>query len=681
MAAISESTASETAASSTTKSAAEEAGRALASAGPVTKLIVAIHGIGDQYRYATIRSVVTRFGRHFDFPAATPLGSFYAPDGSISAFRLPAPPDPPGGLGGIGFAEVYWADIPRAIQKKGYTIEEAKAWAGTVVERIRARYGPELKKQFDFQSEDFRDAANVLLEMIETIKILANLLFLAEKMGFPKFDLDDLLTSYLGDVQLVADFPAKRQKILQRFSDVLDALWKGVLLKQESKPEIYIVAHSEGTVIAFMALLRAMSLPTRGEVAPPPRPEWIDQVRGFMTIGSPIDKHLILWPSVWDAYNTPGPPVNPPIRWRNYYDYGDPVGFDLDTARDWMKDHRWNPAFEFEQKDDFGFSRYPLPGAAHNDYWSDEVVFGHFIQTVVGAPPALGCDFTAPKWNRNLARIFSYVSPYLLAFLLLYGGTCLLAKALQAYAAPAPAPHPATSAAAAPAANTLRGKPYVVQWWYKVQTEDQSMISLGGAILNGIGISCLLAGTTMAARIPRLTRKTGWRLLAAALFVLFAVPYVLLVDARTRCWLGFYRGPSGVTVEEAWVPTIVTLLLALGVVLFSMLSWHLRHPPVWLAPLLRGARPLTVPGSVAILLIIAYRVRFEYSEDNSLWPLLLSSGIFLYLWWLAIRLFDLIFIWHRYTRHAVLQRYLGKMRPARKEREKSTRPDETPATG
>ena len=468
MAAISESTASETAASSTTKSAAEEAGRALASAGPVTKLIVAIHGIGDQYRYATIRSVVTRFGRHFDFPAATPLGSFYAPDGSISAFRLPAPPDPPGGLGGIGFAEVYWADIPRAIQKKGYTIEEAKAWAGTVVERIRARYGPELKKQFDFQSEDFRDAANVLLEMIETIKILANLLFLAEKMGFPKFDLDDLLTSYLGDVQLVADFPAKRQKILQRFSDVLDALWKGVLLKQESKPEIYIVAHSEGTVIAFMALLRAMSLPTRGEVAPPPRPEWIDQVRGFMTIGSPIDKHLILWPSVWDAYNTPGPPVNPPIRWRNYYDYGDPVGFDLDTARDWMKDHRWNPAFEFEQKDDFGFSRYPLPGAAHNDYWSDEVVFGHFIQTVVGAPPALGCDFTAPKWNRNLARIFSYVSPYLLAFLLLYGGTCLLAKALQAYAAPAPAPHPATSAAAAPAANTLRGKPYVVQWWYKV---------------------------------------------------------------------------------------------------------------------------------------------------------------------------------------------------------------------
>lgn len=206
------------------------------------------------------------------------------------------------------------------------------------------------------------------------------------------------------------------------------------------------------------------------------------------------------------------------------------------------------------------------------------------------------------------------------------------------------------------------------------------MMSLGGTILNVTGITCLLAGTTMAARIPRLTRKGKWRLIAAALFVLFAVPYLLLVDARTRCWLGFFPGRPGVTVDDAWVPTIVTLAVAFGIVLFSTLSWHLRHPPAWLAPLLRGARPLTVPGSVAIILLIAYRVRFEYSENHSLWPLLLSSGIFLYLWWLAIRLFDLIFIWHRYTRHAVLQRYLGEMRPARKERERKAATEPAPST-
>lgn len=208
------------------------------------------------------------------------------------------------------------------------------------------------------------------------------------------------------------------------------------------------------------------------------------------------------------------------------------------------------------------------------------------------------------------------------------------------------------------------------------------MISLAGTILNVTGITCLLTGTTLAARIPRLTRKPWWRMLAAALFVLFAALYVILVDARTRFWLGFHRGPPGVTVEEAWGPTIVTLLVALGIVLFSILSWQLRHPPDWLEPLLRGARPLTVPGSAAVLALIAFRVRYDYAEDTSLWPLIISSGIFLYLWWLAIRLFDLIFIWHRYTRGAVLQRCLGKMRPARKEREKTTaEQSETTATG
>lgn len=222
-----------------------------------------------------------------------------------------------------------------------------------------------------------------------------------------------------------------------------------------------------------------------------------------MTIGSPIDKHLILWPSIWDAFNKPGLPVSPPIRWRNYYDHGDPIGFDLDTAREWMgdPDHFWKPAFEFRKQDDFGLSRHMLPGAAHNDYWEDEVVSGHFIETVVGAQSKDGRTFAAQNWDRTWAKIISYVSPYLLALVLLYTGTYRLVKALDAYAPP--------------------------------------MVSLGETILVATVITYLLAGTTIAARIPRLTRKLGLRLLAAALFVLFAAPYVLLVDARTRCWLGF----------------------------------------------------------------------------------------------------------------------------------------------
>jgi hypothetical protein len=188
-------------------------------------------------------------------------------------------------------------------------------------------------------------------------------------------------------------------------------------------------------------------------------------VRGFMTIGSPIDKHLILWPEIWRQFYTPGPPVDPPIKWRNYYDYGDPVGFDLDTARAWMKEHGWAAAFEFRDEDDIGFSRYPLPGAAHNDYWGDGGVFGHFIETVLKVKPAAGRSFANRPPNRWWARAISYFVPYLLAFLLLYTGVYLLDKALRAYAAPArPAGEGTPQQAAAPASP--QSDAYLVQWWH-----------------------------------------------------------------------------------------------------------------------------------------------------------------------------------------------------------------------
>jgi hypothetical protein len=191
------------------------------------------------------------------------------------------------------------------------------------------------------------------------------------------------------------------------------------------------------------------------------------------------------------------------------------------------------------------------------------------------------------------------------------------------------------------------------------------MISLAKMILNVGGITFLLAGTTVAARIPRLTRVAWWRIFAWVLFLCFAALYVLLVDAPTRCWLGFSRGGPTTTTADAVLPTIITLLMAAGSAAFSALTWYVHRPPDWLVPLLRGTRPLTIPVSIAVVLLIAYRMILDHSADRSLWPLILSSGIFLYLWWLSIRLFDLIFVWHRYTRGAVLQRHLSRMRPGR----------------
>src|ERR1043165_5602535 len=125
-----------------------------------------------------------------------------------------------------------------------------------------------------------------------------------------------------------------------------------------------------------------------------------------MTMGSPLDKHILLWPGLWKSL-TPGLAnslfSSRRIPWRNYYDYGDPVGFKLDSVRAWLKQQKCT-AFQFDTKHDHGFARYLLPGEAHNEYWNDPDVFEHFIKEVVSSP---GQTFDAPKSK----LIISVLSP------------------------------------------------------------------------------------------------------------------------------------------------------------------------------------------------------------------------------------------------------------------------------
>src|SRR5258708_25386586 len=83
---------------------------------------------------------------------------------------------------------------------------------------------------------------------------------------------------------------------------------------------IYIIAHSEGTGVSFRGLLSAMST-IQG-----PDDDWIDLVKGYMTIGSPLNKHIVIWPSLWQWLQpAPGRKRSHPIRWRNSYDFAQPV--------------------------------------------------------------------------------------------------------------------------------------------------------------------------------------------------------------------------------------------------------------------------------------------------------------------------------------------------------------------
>jgi hypothetical protein len=375
--------------------------RPAAGRGPVTRVVVAVHGIGDQQSFATIQAVVNQFCTFYCEPAGVPLGNFHT---KTPGFTLGDPyPDEP--FGRFAFAEAYWAKIPRQLVAESHTVEEAKKWARTIVERLRLRWSRKPAGERGAPA-NFPLVNQVLGEMIETIAVLDRLCFLAAKAGVFTFNLRTLLDDSLGDVQVVAEFEDKRIEILAAFSDVMQTV--GAL---HPNAEIHIVAHSEGTVVAFLGLLEAYRTS--------PQPAWTRQVRGLMTLGSPIDKHLVLWP---ELFGTTPPSAAPqrPIEWRNYYDHGDPVGFALDDARKWIARRGWRGVFDFDDAKghDIGFTRYPFPGKAHVDYWNDGKVFGHFIDHVVLRPPSVvtgsrtgdAPDPTRPR-DRLSARFACYVLP------------------------------------------------------------------------------------------------------------------------------------------------------------------------------------------------------------------------------------------------------------------------------
>ena len=100
----------------------------------IKHLVVAVHGVGDQYSYATLQSVVNQFCRHYQEPMDTPLGAFHNGRHFYSIQKEG------NALTRFGFAEVYWAKIPRKLVDDKHTLEEAKNWATTIIERLRMRW-------------------------------------------------------------------------------------------------------------------------------------------------------------------------------------------------------------------------------------------------------------------------------------------------------------------------------------------------------------------------------------------------------------------------------------------------------------------------------------------------------------------------------------------------------------
>jgi ABC-type multidrug transport system fused ATPase/permease subunit len=537
----------------------------------VTKVFVGVHGIGDQTRCETIQTIIERVSSYQGTVIHVPLGKICSALKTLGVFEC-ADLAAPGNT--IAVSEVYWADIPRRVVKRGHVLEESTQWAGTLVEKLNREYVNQLAPA------DKEAIASILPEAIESVRVLKRLSLVAEWGLKFKFDLNGLLEDYLGDVQFVTEFEQQRNEIVQRFHSAMSAAWD-----KNKTADVYIIAHSEGTVVAFLGLLEALSSEEK--------PQWLDNVKGFMTFGSPIDKHLILWPELWKDLKGSWP-SQIKISWNNYYDYGDPVGFELNAAKTWLGSA---PPFVFSQ--DMGYARYLLPGKAHVDYWKDEALFADFLASA-GIARSSCAEPIQKLHSRSLAGAVSCVIPYILSFGL------LLAGVLFFY-------------------NTII-----------VCTAENVNAML--MLRDSLAFSALLTGIGVAARIPRLIRDFRWHLWSLAMALLFYAYFWFTVNPEVCRWLA-----EPLCFPEAHSRDTMGCI-ALGVLLLSYLyNLFSRHSGVWF---------MVTAGSLAAFSLVIANIMDDV-DHKEIFPVLVGAVAFLYLWWLSVLVFDLSFIWHQYIRKSL----------------------------
>jgi hypothetical protein len=435
-----------------------------------------------------------------------------------------------------------------------------------------------------------------------------------------------------------------------------------------------------------------------------------------MTIGSPIDKHLLLWPRLWNKLNPSLADTVLPagqIRWRNYYDYGDPIGFKLDTARCWL-DQQGSQAFQFcgcpKHQHDIGFARYLLPGKAHNDYWNDPAVFEHFVDDVIRIQRKGDSPAKRPT-DKPAIVLLSPALPYVLSSIMLVIGAYLLCKAVVNFTHP---DDPLT-------------KYFLIT---AINVEPTPGVSREALFLNTLGIAGLIAGTTLFARFPRLAAGWLWKFSGWVAFVIGCFLYGKLVSESSLRESGAVficlaeRLGIGSAISDTAIATAGIVLVALAVGVLG--CWGTRRGKQgdedrrqrWF---LKGMRPLILCGACAVALIVASQLyphdfgldtKLTTEEDNQLsqlskenreiikaagfdrneldqllkanpvrldkriarvkpflttrppvWPVLLAAIGFLYLWWLATLIFDLAFVWQRYVRRSVANQRLREWGP------------------
>jgi hypothetical protein len=347
------------------------------------KHVVVVHGIGDQKSNETVIGFMNEFIRSMPEEIRKQVHIHNLVGGPVDTPRVGQPAyitigdrNAPDYV--IAFSEVYWQPVTNKYLEVFHQPPiPIFPWAHSVNTRL-FHGGAGYRKA--------REAIDNLETMLGLIRRLATIY---KKSG----QLADILEKFLGDVEMYVESRELRDDINQRFFDILerdDAIAEEVAwlvakpqqtIEFESR-KIYVVAHSEGTVVAYFSLVQAAGEREANES----RRTWLPRVSGLVTMGSPLDKHYSIWQNRFVKFTLDNA-LAKKIDWYNYADRSDPVGMDLDVLR---KDAAGNIDPEtdankmFVLQFDKGFARYPIPGKAHTDYWTDREIHLDILHKVLG---------------------------------------------------------------------------------------------------------------------------------------------------------------------------------------------------------------------------------------------------------------------------------------------------------
>ena len=366
------------------------------------KHIVIVHGIGDQAPNETSINFMNHFFR------ALPSG----PEYSLKVHNLISSVDPPDaknpkfrpafaefkhrdGECVIGFSEVYWQDVTNEILKKFHKCTPIPIfiWAHAI--------------NTHFMGKDFYAARDVITNLESLLSIADNLSLILKRAGiFLK-----VLTRFVGDVQMYAESTDIRNAVDAHFASVLgrvDQQHRDAAIELGTDldtPEIYIVAHSEGTVVAYSSLVKAAALQ-------PPVP-WLPWVKALVTLGSPIDKHFGIWPARFRVRTAGVTTLNPRIPWFNFWDVSDPVGYGMRSLKSRPEEPPSDAEQLFDLRFDSGFARYAIPGAAHVGYWNDTAIHEQIIDQAMG----LGTTRKSTDVTTRIPRVLQPVGDWVSYFI------------------------------------------------------------------------------------------------------------------------------------------------------------------------------------------------------------------------------------------------------------------------